>query len=225
MMRMIHGILIGAWIVIGFNLLVAFGAIGVFARMAPAITVILDQNDRSIDASERMLAAVALLGTEDEGHEALRADFRRAFDVASTNITEVSEPAIIERIERHSDAAFAGDAAARHDLVQAILDLTAVNRAAMARADRRAEQLGRAGGWSVAIMAGLAFAVSLALLRTLRRQLIAPLAEMHDAVTAFHLGDHQRRCAPLSATRELRAMCNTFNAILDGRSGDHGRAP
>lgn len=44
-------------------------------------------------------------------------------------------------------------------------------------------------------MAGLAFAVSPALLRALHRQLIAPLEEMHDAVTDFHLGDHRRRPA------------------------------
>ncbi len=226
MMRMIHGILIGAWIVIGFNVLVAFGAIGVFARMAPAIAVILDQNDRSLGASEEMLAALALRGTDAAADDALRSRFEQAFAIASGNVTEPEEPAILDRIDRHAPAAFAGDVAAREQLVAAIRDLTAVNRAAMVRADRRAVQLGRAGGWSVALMAAIAFAVSLSLLRALRRQLIAPLEEVHDAVTSFYLGDRQRRCFPERATRELRAMCDTINAILDrnGAMPEAGRA-
>ena len=40
----------GAWVMIGMNLLMAFGAIWVFTRMAPAIREILSRNARSLYA-------------------------------------------------------------------------------------------------------------------------------------------------------------------------------
>lgn len=224
MTRLIHGMVIGAWVMIAFNLLVAFGAIGVFARMAPAIRIILEQNDRSLDASEEMLAALALLGSENIAHEELLGHFEQAFDAASANITEPEESDILEDIEENYRAAFSGNGFAREETVSAIRSLTAVNRAAMARADHRAEQLGRAGGWSVALMAGIAFAVSLALLRALRLRLIRPLEEIHDAVTSYNAGDTQRRCCPASAARELRAICGSINAVLDRDAAARARS-
>lgn len=214
-MRLIHGTLIGAWIVIGINLLMAFGAIGVFARMAPAITIILEQNGRSLQASEDMLVALALSEGGQSDRHALQTRFEEALHVATGNITEVDEPMMLEEIEQSYRDAFAGDAPAIERVVGAIVALAETNRAAMVRADERAEQLGRAGGWSVAIMAAIAFAVTLILLRNLNLKLIVPLREIHEVVNAYHAGDKLRRCSIASATREVKVICNGINSILD----------
>jgi hypothetical protein len=215
MTRVVHGILIGAWIIIGFNLLVAFGSIGVFARMAPAITIILEQNVRSLEATEVMLSTLAQHHAGAVNKEKLQTRFETAFDTAAGNVTEPEEPGILSRIENNYLAAFRGDRNARLDAVEAIEQLAAVNRAAMIRADVRAGQLGSAGGWSVALMAGIGFTISLVLLRLLQTRVVDPLQEIHAAVTAYHTGDFKRRCSPSSTTRELRSICLTINAIMD----------
>lgn len=221
MTRVVHGILIGAWIVIGFNLLVAFGSIGVFARMAPAITIILEQNVRSLQATEAMLSTLAQNHAGAENKESLQTRFETAFSTASGNITEPEEPAVLARIEDNYLDAFSGDQNARMETVEAIEQLAAINRAAMIRADDRAKQLGIAGGWSVALMAGIGFMISLTLLRLLQTRVVDPLREIHAAVTEYHAGDFKRRCCPSNTTRELRSICTTINAIMDQKdAGD-----
>ena len=49
-MRLAQAVRVGAWILVGLNLLMAVGAIGIFNRMAPAIAVIIERNERSINA-------------------------------------------------------------------------------------------------------------------------------------------------------------------------------
>lgn len=220
-MRLIHGTLTGAWIVIGINLLMAFGAIGVFARMSPAIAIILERNDRSLEASEAMLAALAReaagvpTGEGDPAETSPEARFEAALRIALGNVTEPEERPALEAIEASYEAALDGDALAAERAVEAIETLTSINRLAMARADERAEQLGRAGGWAVAIMAGLAFVASLVLLRQLDRKLIGPLEEVHDVLSSFRGGDRRRRCSLADGNAELRGVCRDLNAILD----------
>jgi hypothetical protein len=44
-------------------LLTSFGAVGLFARMSPAIERIIQENGYSLEAGERMLASLALTHT------------------------------------------------------------------------------------------------------------------------------------------------------------------
>ena len=55
----VQSIKFGAWIMISLNLLVAFCAIWMFSRMAPAIQEILSRNARSLYACEQMLGFLA----------------------------------------------------------------------------------------------------------------------------------------------------------------------
>jgi len=47
-MQLGKGITLGLWLLIGLNMLMAFGSIGIFLRMAPAIELINFRNARSL---------------------------------------------------------------------------------------------------------------------------------------------------------------------------------
>ena len=61
-MRLTHAIRTGAWLLIGLNLLLAFGAIGLLTRMTPAIDQIIERNGHSIKACEDIITQFALVG-------------------------------------------------------------------------------------------------------------------------------------------------------------------
>ena len=58
-MRLQRDFLLSVGILVAFNILLAFGAIGLFTRMSPAIERILQENVYSTDAAEEMLALLA----------------------------------------------------------------------------------------------------------------------------------------------------------------------
>ena len=63
-MRLAQAVRVGAWVLMGLNLLMAVGAIALFNRMAPAIAVIIERNERSIGACVDMLASLAGTGSD-----------------------------------------------------------------------------------------------------------------------------------------------------------------
>ena len=77
-MRLAQAVRVGAWILVGLNLLMAVGAIGIFNRMAPAIAVIIERNERSINACVDMLAIMAATGSGSAFPNAEAEAFRAA---------------------------------------------------------------------------------------------------------------------------------------------------
>ena len=61
-MRLTHAVRAGAWLLVGLNLLLSFGAIGLLTRMTPAIAQIMERNGQSIKACEDLLTLFALAG-------------------------------------------------------------------------------------------------------------------------------------------------------------------
>ena len=152
-MRLAQAVRVGAWLLIWINLLMAVGTIGIFTRMAPAIAVIIEHNDRSLKACEEMLAVLAVSGTGTSLAAEPARVFRSAFERAKSNVTEPEEPRILARIEPRLEPLLKGEMASREAVVADVLELGRINREAMAAADRRAQQLGRAGAWGVVFMA------------------------------------------------------------------------
>lgn len=214
-MRIAQNFGIGAWLLIGLNLLMAFGAIWIFTRMAPAIAVIIEQNERTLEACEEMLASLAANSASDEERDALKASFSRALQRANANITEKQEPIAIRRIRMNFEEAFAGNEDARKETVSAILLLSRFNRQAMITADKRAQQLGSAGAWGVVFMAASVFFAGMAFKRSLLRKLIYPLEEINSVLAAHQNGDTLRRCTGTNLPADIKTIFNDLNELLD----------
>jgi hypothetical protein len=207
-------ILIGAWIVVGTNLLLAFGAIALLTRMSPAIATILEQNDVSVEACQQMLAVLAA-PTEEGAVEARGARFEEAVRNAELNITDARERAVLDVIRAEADGALRGDAAATTRVIDAVQTLAGINREAMREADLQAMRLGTAGAWSVVLLALVSFLFSLIFIHRLNAQLLAPVAELREVLQSFQRGDVYRRCSTEGSPPELRILMQGVNDLLD----------
>lgn len=214
-MKLAQIVRLGALILIGLNLLMAFGSIWVFTRMAPAIEIIIEQNQKSLIACEEMLASLARLENNDEEADTLKADFETALTTAQNNITEDDEPEALAAISNHYALAFEGDVDERHLAIEAIVRLGEINRNAMAFADIRARQQGTAGAWGVVFMATAVFLVGMLFRRSLEKNLVQPLEEIHTVLKAAHNGDNMRRCTGTNVPRDIRSVYSSVNELLD----------
>lgn len=213
-MRLGQAVRLGAWIFVGLNLLMAFGSIGIFMRMAPAITVIIDRNERSLQACEDMLASLAM-STGITVDEARLTAFKDAYERARNNVTEVEEPTVLKSIEASFHPAFRGDQEARQATVDAIVTLGRINREAMIYADTSARQLGYAGAWGVVFMACTIFIAGMLFVRRLTQRVVNPLEEIHRVIVAQRNGETMRRCNGTDLPQEMRAIFIGINEILD----------
>jgi hypothetical protein len=214
-MKIAQSVRFGAWILISLNLLMALGSIWVFMRMAPAIEIIIDQNQVSLQACEEMLAALSMKGGYEPDSSPRIESFRHALRRAANNITERKEPVALDAISHNYQKAFEGDDAALAQTVKAILQLGEINRAAMTTADRNARQLGYAGAWGVVFMATALFLIGMIFLRSLNENLSNPLMEIDSVVKAFHNGDTMRRCTSMNPSKSLKQLFVNVNELLD----------
>lgn len=214
-MKLAQSVRLGAWFLIALNLVMAFGSIWVFMRMAPAIEIIIEQNERSLHACEEMLSNLALVDQSAKDVEQLQSEFLKALQRAKNNITEKEEPIAIEAISKNYIQAFAGNLESKKATVSAIQHLSQINRSAMVTADRKARQFGSAGAWGIVFMASAVFMVGMLFIRGLRRSLIKPLEEIHSVIQAVKTGDKMRRCTGPDAPQDIRTIFGGFNDILD----------
>ena len=231
-MRLVQAVRVGAWILVGLNLLMAVGAIGIFNRMAPAIAVIIERNERSINACVDMLAIMAATGSGSAFSTQAEARFREAFARTRGNITEAEEPEILERMATALPALFHGDITARADMVADTQQLDQINREAMVRADHKAQQLGRAGAWGVVFMALAVFLAGVLFIRSLTARVVRPLEEIHAVMSAHRSGETLRRCSGADLSQDVAAVFTGINELLDqvqalhsGQAGPSGFQP
>ncbi len=218
-MKLAHSVRLAGGFLIGLNLLMAFGSIWIFVRMTPAIELIIDRNVTSLQMCEEMLAALALANKKQSERTtamgSVQETFRKALQRAQQNITEEDEPAIIKSISQNYLQAFAGEAAALTKTVDAVQSLGAANRAAMVAADKKARQFGNAGAWGIVFMATVVFLIGMLFIRSLKKNLVHPLEEIHSVTTAYQHGDTMRRCTGTGIPREIHQVYRELNEILD----------
>lgn len=214
-MKLAQQIRLGAWFLIALNLMMAFGSIWVFMRMAPAIEIIIEQNERSLHACEEMLSSLVLSDQSTNHIDRLKSEFETALKRAKNNITEDEEPDVIETIGNHYAGAFEGDKESMEITVASIRHLSQINRTAMVKADHQARQFGNAGAWGIVFMASGVFVVGMLFMKSLKRNLVKPLVELHSVVVAVKAGDQMRRCTGPDAPADVRAIFNELNEILD----------
>lgn len=205
------------------NLLLAFGAIGLFVRMGPAIELILQENVYSITATEEILAELAATGGTALPRDA-RARVGEALQRAQRNVTEDDERPVLDALERRLPAALAGDRASREVVVADLQRLIGINRDAMGRVDEEARRLGSAGAWAAVLLGFLSFLLSLLVVVRLQRSFVGPLIELSQVMDRVHRGDHWRRCHARAAPREVLQVLEAVNRLLDERvQRDHAR--
>lgn len=202
------------------NLTLAFGAIGLFMRMGPAIERILEENVVSLVAAEEMLSEFAQAGGIPLSEEAKK-NVQTALISAERNVTEDAERPLLERLKRDRAAASELDGEARQRFVGDLGTLIAINRDAMHRVDIQAQRLGRAGAWAAVLIGIIAFSTSLLVLARLQRRLVRPLVELHQVLEDARAGERFRRCgAVVDAPHELLDVTRAVNHLLDERFGE-----
>lgn len=214
-MKFAQSVKLGAWFLISLNLMMAFGSIWVFMRMAPAIEIIIEQNERSLEACEEMLSILVLVNPSSKGTAQLESRFLNALNRADKNITEKEEPIAIDAIRNNYRETFSGNFENQKKTVSAILKLAEINRNAMVDADRKARRLGNAGAWGIVFMASAVFLIGMLFLRGLKRILVQPLEEIQSVIQAVKSGDSMRRCTGPDAPQDIRTIFGGFNDILD----------
>jgi len=219
-MRLARGLSLGAWLIVVINLLMAFGAIGIFMRMTPAIAEIISNNERSLHACEEMLTAIALTTSNNGNVVDHRNSFKAALDRARNNVSEDEEPAIIEIISRNFIKAFNGDNRAVLLTIDAILELSKINRSAMMTADKRAQQLGRGGAWGIVFMAIFSFIIGIVFIQQMTSKLLQPLEEIKTVLMEHQSGENRRRCTGVNLPTDIRGIFSIINRLLDGTGHD-----
>ncbi|MBF0413206.1 MAG: hypothetical protein HQK70_10900 [Desulfamplus sp.] len=214
-MRISQATRIGAWLLICLNLLMALGSIWIFMRMSPAIKDIIEQNEHSLEACEDMLASLAMLNDNTISNQAFYVTFEKALERAHNNITEIEEPDAIKLIESEVKSAFEGNIKSKEKTVAAIILLGKINRDAMIKADIRARQFGQAGAWGVVFMAASLFFAGMLFKRNLLRNLVNPVEEIHDVISAYRNGDTMRRCSGADLPADFVSVFHGINEILD----------
>lgn len=214
-MKLLTMVRLGALLLIGLNVLMGLGTIWVFMRMAPAIEIIIEQNERSLEACERMLVSLALSSGDGSESRQLKISFQEALQTAQNNLTEAEEPEALAMIDRNYREAFENNFPARRQTITAISSLAQINREAMVRADKRARQFGNGGAWGVVFMASAVFLAGLLFLRTLKRNLVKPLEEIYSVISAYRQGDTMRRCSGADMSRDIKTIFNGMNELLD----------
>ncbi len=217
-MKLAQSVKLGAWFFICLNIIMAFGSIWVFMRMAPAIEIIIDQNERSLEACEEMLSILLLINQPDKNAEELEAQFLSALNRADNNITEKEEPVVINAIRNNYKKAFGVNFESQKKTVSSILKLAEINRNAMVVADWKARRLGNAGAWGIVFMASALFLFGMIFIRGIKKNLLRPIEEIQSVIKVVKKGDSMRRCISPDAPQDIKIIFDGFNEILDQNS-------
>jgi nitrogen fixation/metabolism regulation signal transduction histidine kinase len=192
------------------QVLTLIAAVGLLARMTPAVEHIMLDNERSIAAVEGMLVELAQ-SHEDPGAQAR---FEEALAIARDNVTEDEEPTQLDRIDAGYRAAFTGDPTARERVMVALRELAAINRRAMQTATDRASTVGRTGAWAAAVLGLLSLGAAIGMSRRLERRVIGPIEAIAAAVKAIEDGDRHRRC-PVHGPSEIMTLGRGIEALRE----------
>jgi nitrate/nitrite-specific signal transduction histidine kinase len=207
---------IGALVVL--NLAFAFGAIGLFARMGPAIERILQENVYTIVAAEDILSELAKSSEGGPLSDARKRAIAQALANAEQNVTEEDERPVLEALRRSWGEVARGDGAARVEFVTHVERLILINREAMVSVDESAKRLGKAGAWSAVFIGFSTFLLSLFVLARLQRRFVRPLLELHEVLREAEEGQRLRRCrSVVDAPREVLHVTQAINRLLDER--------
>lgn len=216
-MNLRRELLLAVGVLVILNLALAFGAIGLFVRMAPAIERILNENVYSIVAAEEILLELSTAGEEPltEGSSNV---IEQALSKMEKNVTEPEERPALKQLRSSWPLVKQGDRIARAEFVVQLRTLLTINRAAMEMGNAEAKRLGRAGAWSSVLVGFITFLLSLIVLARLERRFVRPLLDLHAVLEGARKGERLRRCKKaIDAPREVFQLTQAVNTMLDER--------
>jgi PAS domain-containing protein len=213
-MRIRDEIRLGVAVLLAVQVLTMVAAVGLLARMTPAIGVVLEENERSIRAVERMMLALTEPMPDPGEADFRRVHFERALVEAEGNITEPAERPVIERITEYYDAALGGDGRALAAVRTDLWTLGDINRQSMLRANEQAKLLGTAGAWVLVFLGLLGLVLSIAVMRRARIKLIRPIYELEAMLRACSAGDSHQRFSPGDTSKEFHEVAAVVNALV-----------
>lgn len=216
-MRIRDEIRLGVGTLLFVQVLMMFAAVGLLSRMTPAIDKILEDNERSIHAVERMLLVLGEPASTPAHASDRRERFEQALEDARENITDEREVAVIAQIDERLEAALDGEARASLELRASLGQLGDINRDAMHDANLRAKRLGTAGAWVLVLLGLLGLGLSVAVIRRFQAKLIRPVYELGAVLEACSGGDNHRRFNPVEASSEFREVAQVVNSLV----GEH----
>lgn len=203
------------------SLLLAFGAIGLFARMGPAIEHILEENLYSMVAGEQLLTDFARYSGPVP--EDVRARLKTSLKNAEDNVTLEAEGPVLEALKRALPAAMEGDPEARGQVIRAATELIMINRRAVREVDREAQRMGIAGAWAAVFIGLISFSLSVFVFVRLQARFVAPLVDLYQVLEAARSGERLRRCRLADAPKEVSQVLESVNKLLDERLMERGR--
>ncbi|MGM0596458.1 MAG: hypothetical protein ACQES9_05400 [Myxococcota bacterium] len=214
-MKLGNSLKLGAWLLIVLNVLMALGSVWVFMRMAPAIKLIIKNNEHSLEASGKMMMTLASIDPNSpEKQEKLKKQFTAAMKQIKKNIGD-EELYYLEIISNNYQKAFNGDITAKESTVRAIAKLSEINRKSILNADSEARQYGSAGAWGVVFMGTVIFFVGMIFMQRLKKRMLQPVEEIYSVITAVKKGDKMRRCTGADMSSEMNIIFDGINSLLD----------
>lgn len=209
-----RSLLLGAWFLLGLNLLLAIGTVVLLNRMTPAIAKIISENDQSLAACEEMLAILACVNN-NKVQELDKENFYDAIQKSENNITEKEEVAILVKIRSCASSALKGNPESIIEEIKNIKILASINRMAMESADKKARKLGVAGAWGAVFLASISFISGLFFICTLNKHIFLPLEELYIVLKSQKRGDAFRRCSKSNISTFFRFIYNEINSLID----------
>lgn len=201
---------------LALHVLTTFTALGVLARMSPAIERIRGENLHSVEAAGEMLAVLG-------AHTAVASEsverFRQALARAEQNVTVADERQVLDVVRDLGTVALAGPGPERGRVVDALRQLVRINLDVTKTADLEAQRLGLAGGWAVAAIGIVALCLGWIAVHRLGRGLLQPLAHLKAVAADHRRGDPHRRVGALPQAPELDEVGRLVDGLLDERAG------
>ncbi|MEZ4272352.1 MAG: hypothetical protein R3C68_13285 [Myxococcota bacterium] len=215
-MELRRELLLTIGVLVLLNVIFSFGAIGLFARMGPAIDRIIQENIISIVAAEEILAEFAESRSAGLSPTAT-ARVQQALSNAKRNVTEEEERPALAAIERNLPEAILGELNARAQVVTFARQLIRINREAMRGVDSEARRLGNAGAWAAVFVGFSSFLLSIFVVARLQKRFVQPLVDLHQVLEGVHQGNRLRRCRATDAPHEVIQVTQSVNRLLDER--------
>jgi len=217
-MRSLRSFRYSLWVIICLNVMMALGSIWIFMRMSPAISLIIERNEHSLQAAEDMLTAISIYGNDGDSKDAI-ATFTEALVRAENNITEDGEMTSLNNIRSKYTLAFGGDRESMAELITSVRKLSHINRNAMIEADYKAKQIGSAGAWAIVFMGTAIFLASMVIVRYYRAHISGTMEEINTVLEADKAGDQYRRCT-VGRSPDANVLFGNINRILDQKSNN-----
>lgn len=203
-------ITISVWLMITFNLILAFGAVWSFQRMTPELQRVYERNVISLEACEDMFLALTC-------EKVNTGEFHKALTAAENNITEQGEKETLARIRAALPQLENGNYKTRESIAGDIRELSHYNRQAIILSAEKTQRMRQAGAWGIVFLTFFFFIAAIFFEQRLRRTILRPLKEIDSVLEAQRQGDRFRRCNDTSASSDMKKIFRSINALLDSR--------